>query len=471
LQSDRTLLYPLSIDRRYCDRTHGNKAPTMSNGDFLPVVGAGGDGMGGEMNASTMIAVGAGNRTIDQNRFSFPPSISSTNSASTNTSHQQSSLFSSSLFSSGNSTNTSSVTLPYPHNFFDLKLGQGPKNADDAAKFWQYRKHRPASGTVDTELPDGEAMMVEINGMRSRLKTHIENAFMKDARLMADSWKLKVPMTNQTPVTTKDLVAALCALERVEGSVENERIVYMVCHHFHHQRSWVSTAVDAWCHEEKIRIEFPPHPDHKRANLSNRGGFGVYARSVKSEIVKLLMRNMLSKTGWCIATKDNSKQNSKQGQAKRYEAISIRIPQSLINHTCYVVTKEESAKEAPGKNKDGGSATMGSSADNAIDVDKVVGFGAHLCSTLGVAMSTEQLQDMWKTYQPPGNVIGLHITTGDRTAGEDISSLASDVGPSFPMRTTIPQQPSSSAATTAAPGTHQAAAPVDVSRLACTVYR
>jgi len=31
----------------------------------------------------------------------------------------------------------------------------------------------------------------------------------------------------------------------VEGSLENERIVYTVCHHFHHQREWLSNAVDA----------------------------------------------------------------------------------------------------------------------------------------------------------------------------------------------------------------------------------
>jgi len=319
--------------------------------------------------------------------------------------------------------------LSYPHDFFNTKSGLGPKDATQAAALWPYRKQRPASGSVDPDEPaDGVKMLAEVQSMRNRLKSHIENAFMKDARLMAGFWNLKVPKTNQTPHTTKDFVRALGALERVEGSLENERIVYMVCHHFHHQRQWLSDAVDAWCHEENIKIEFPPHPVvvggvSKRSSPSNRGGFGVCARNVKVEMVKQLMRNMLCKAGWCIATKDNSKQNSKQGQAKRYEAICIRIPQTFIDHTCYVVTKEGSAKKAPGKNKDGGLATMGSSAD-AIDVDKIgVGFGAHLCSTLGVAMSTERLQDIWKTYQPPGNVVGLQISTEDGNAGEDISSL------------------------------------------------
>ena len=318
-----------------------------------------------------------------------------------------------------------SETLSYPYDFFSTKTGLGPKNGHEAVSLWPFRKHRPARGMLDPEPADGMKMYQEVQGMSERLKSHIENTFMKDARAMARVWKLQDPRTNQAPHTRKDFVRALVALKRVEGSLDNERIVYMVCHHFHHQREWLSHAVDAWCRDEKIKIEYPSQEPEvvdgkrKRSSPSNRGGFGVYARNIKSEIVKQLMRNMLSRTGWSIATKDNSK----QGKGKKYEAIKIRIESTLTDHTCYVVTEEDAAKKAAGKNKDGGSVTMGSSADNPIEVDHFVGIGAHICSNLGVSVSEARLQEMYCNYKPPSDVVGLHIGTGTKSPGGDMSDL------------------------------------------------
>jgi len=331
---------------------------------------------------------------------------------------------SSSRMSSSRSTTNNSLPLSYPYDFFNRNTGLGPKNPTEAMALWPYRKNRPANGTVDLEPADGVKMMQEVQGMRDRLKAHIENAFMKDARLMADMWDLKDPRTNEPPQTPKDFVKALVALKRVEGSLESERIVYMVCHHFHHRREWLSNAVDAWCHEENIKIEYPAKEKvvegvRKRSSQSNRGGFGVCARSVKSEIVKQLMRNMLSQAGWCISTKDNSK----QGKGKKYQAISVRIEQAATDHTCYVVTEEDAGKKAAGKKNDAGSATMGSSPANAIDVDNIVSFGAHLCNTLGVAVTEEKLQEICSTYKPPSDVVGLQIDTTNKTPGEDVSDL------------------------------------------------
>jgi len=361
--------------------------------------------------------------------------FSSASSFATNPSvHAQSSFFSSGNNSTTNNSvlpqsSLSSVALSYPHDFFNTTTGLGPKNPKQAMALWQYRKNRPSPGTVDPEPADGYKMMQEVLGMRDRLKSHIEQAFWKDARLMAAFWKLKDPRTNQTPHTPKDFVKALVALKRVVGSLENERIVYMVCHHFHHQREWLSNAVDEWCREEKIKIEYPPLPKmvegvRKRSTPSNRGGFGVYARNVKSEMVKQLMRNMLSKSGWCISTKDNSK----QGKGKNYEAITIRIEQVLTLHTCYVVTKEDAGKKASaGKNKDAGSATMGSSADNPIEVDRFVGIGAHICSNLGFNVSEETLHEMYSNYKPQSDVLGFQIGTGIKSPGGDMMSDLTDM--------------------------------------------
>ena len=302
----------------------------------------------------------------------------------------------------------SSDMLSYPYNFFDTNTGQGPKNEAEAANRWQYRKHRPAKGTVDTEPADGKKMMLEVREMRNRLKIHIMNAFMAGARKMAEVWKLKNPTTNQSPVTYADLLTALVALKQVEGSLESERIVYMACHHFHHQRKWLSNAVDAWCKEEKIKIEYPTVPQEengvrKRASHSNRGGFGVYARNVKGAIVKRLMRNMLNQVGWAISVKDNSN----QGKGKKYTAITIGLDFTGTNHTCFLVTKEDS-----GKQLGGASMAVTGSADNPIDVDDIIlGFGAHVCSKHGITVTETELHGMLKDFRPQSDLVGRQIET------------------------------------------------------------
>ena len=343
----------------------------------------------------------------------------------------------------------SSVTtlLSYPHDFFNTTTGAGPKDTATAAALWQYRKHRPPIGTVDLEPADGMKMLKEIRSMRHRLKSHIENTFLEDARKMAEVWNLKVPSTNRTPHTPKDFVKALVGLKRVEGSLESERIVYMVCHHFHHQREWLCNAVDAWCLEEKIKIEYTTGPTEaggvrKRVSPTSRGGFGAYARNVKSEVVKHLMRNMLNQAGWSISTKDNSK----QGKEKKYEPISIRIDTTLTEHTCYLVTWSDAGKMAAGKKVDGGSTAVMGSSENRIEVDHI-GFGAHVCRQLGVPVSKETLQGLWSNYKPRSDLVGCDIETQNGAPGEEVSDL------------TLPQDHLPAVSTTAALGAGTAAAP------------
>ena len=369
------------------------------NGEFL-------EAMGGGITDTSSAAADAVTTAINEAMLQRSSSSAGGNSAS------QYSV------PSPSSTLASTMTLSYPHDFFDLNNGQGPKTATEATTLWPYRKHRPASGTVDSEPADGVKMMQEVSAMRNRLKSHIEACFFSDARRMAGTWNLKEPGINRTPNTTKDFIQALSALKRVEGSLDSERIVYMVCHHFHHQREWLCQAVDGWCREENITIEYPPPPKlvagiKTRRIRSNRGGFGAYARRVKSDIVKQLMRNMMAKAGWSIATKDNSK----QAKGNKYEKIAIEIESTLTTHPCYVVTKEEdSAKKPSAKKKAPGSATMGSSAAHAIDVDNVMaGFGEVIETKFGV--SRNQLLEAWNEYKPQSRIEGLQIDTRKKTPG------------------------------------------------------
>jgi len=358
--------------------------------------------------------------------------------------------------SSEHQSSAPSVRLAYPHDFLNLQTGLGPKHPDQAMALWPYRKHRPPIGTVDPEPANGNQMMLEVSRMRDRLRTHIEHTFMRDARSMAQVWQLKVPSTNLTPTTVKDFVKALSALERVEGSLVSERVVYMCTHHFHHRREWLCNAVDEWCRAENMEIVFPtPAPKleggkQSRSNYHNRGGFGACARAVKSEIVKQLMRNMLSQAGWCISTKDNSKQS----KGKKYDKVVIRIETTLTEHTCYVVTELDGAKKPAAKNNVADPSNIGSNADNPIGDNDLVGFGAALASDLGVHVSASKMQELLSKFNRGKDSVVQHPigATITKTAEEvsDVTSFGGD-DPQTPEST----NPPASSSAVPRPGVYQ----------------
>jgi len=344
-------------------------------------------------------------------------------------------------------THSSVAPLSYPHNFFDPKTGQGPKNQEEAKRLWPYRKDRPASSSVDTVPADGAKMMLEVKAMKDRLKNHIESSFMKEARHMASVWNLQNPTTNMAPVTFKDFLSAFSALKRVEGSLDSERTVYMVCHHFHHPREWLSNTVDEWCKNENIHIDIPRLEKfgnegvRQRESKHYRGGFGVYARAVKSEMVKKWMRNMLNKAGWCIATKDNSK----QGQGKKYQPVTIRIEQTSTQHTCFVVTSEDASDKKPAAKKvAGGLAAEGSSAERPLDVEALQAFGAHVANVLGQSLSPQRMEELYHTYQQneharTDGVIPAEIDVPqDDTPGGILSDITTNEVPQPPHPPNVP---------------------------------
>jgi len=317
--------------------------------------------------------------------------------------------------------------LPYPSNFFNDKSGAGPKNEAEAVALWQYRKNRPAQGLSETEPADGKAMLLEVQNMRARLKAHIETAFMDGARAMAAEWGL-VDARNCVPKTKRDLVKSLCALPRVEGSLTNETIVYMVCHHFHHQKQWLAEAVDSWLMKENMRIEFPTKlvknaaGKAPRNNPHNRGGFGACARIFKSDIVKALSRNMLTRAKWWVSTKNNGKQL--KGERKRnhkYEKITIHVKVVHQKIDAFVVT-EAAGDEKPAAK----TCSYGSSEQNPIDLERqMLGLGNHIIDNLGITMTSEQLQAIIGNYAAnPNPVLGLEILGGAPNK-EDMSSLTS----------------------------------------------
>jgi len=239
--------------------------------------------------------------------------------------------------------------MDYPYNFFDLKVGGLPKNGQAALKdFWKYRKSRPRAGVLDDVIPkqgDGEVMLTEMKDIRADLRRHIQTSFYSAARQQAEMVGLRVQETHKYPVTPADFVRALEALKR-GNNLQDETKAYMVCHHFHHGRKWLSDAIDVWLLKNNMRIVFPPNTDlpvlpdgkKRRETPNNRGGFSVVARLAKNEITKLLMRHMLSKAEWSVATRIDKK----EGREKIYTSVSSRIgvnPKDVVNF--YIVTRNQ----------------------------------------------------------------------------------------------------------------------------------
>ena len=240
-------------------------------------------------------------------------------------------------------------------------------------------------------------MMREVKDIQDKLRSHVKLSFLNNARSMALSWNLTMPGTGMAPLTLKDFGQALGALKLTEGSIVNETIVYMVCHHFHHQRQWLSDTVDAWLAKEKMRVVMPDDGTDKKKLVDGRvvqgreshycrGGFGAFARHVKAEIVKGLMRNMLAGAGWCIATKDNSKQDQK---GKKYEPINIQLQSTLTTHKCYRVTWVS----------DAGKAKEVQLKNNGVKLQEAIDWGGYLCHHLGAQLTESELHDLWRNYK------------------------------------------------------------------------
>ena len=166
---------------------------------------------------------------------------------------------------------------------------------------------------------------------------------------MAVQWNLRLPSTNNFPVTEKDMQKALAALIRSpDESLDAETKVYMVCHHFHQERKWLAEVIDNWFAEEGICIvekQKDAEGNNKpgiviRNHPTDQGGFSAVARDAKSYALRNLMRYMLRHAKWCIATtfKETLAKNTAGKGQKKYDKIEIYVPLTQDKYTCYVVT-------------------------------------------------------------------------------------------------------------------------------------
>ena len=327
--------------------------------------------------------------------------------------------------------------LPYPHDFWDVDTGSIPTTAEQAQRLWQYRRCRPEQGSLDNETPDGMKMLVEIQKMRERLKEHVERCFVAGAREMANQRGLLVPGTNSSPITEADLIHALGALVRAEGSLESETTAYLVCHHFHRPKAWLSQVVDSWCREEGVEIMYPQTTNvetgKKKMGPHSRGGFGSAARHFKDELVKKIRRNMLRKAGWEVCTKKQDKQSKQKGLlSRKFEQITVQVADHasklLVNKTCFVVTYEQvaggEAEDSCGTaSRVGTGSTPSISSNNPISAHEGYGrdLATHILSQLGINVDQSKVEEIVGSYRPPRlteSMVGREIIGHSTVAGD-----------------------------------------------------
>jgi hypothetical protein len=276
------------------------------------------------------------------------------------------------------------------------------------------------------------------------LRTYTTTEFYKEARRMAVLWNLKLPDTNAYPVTQKDFVKALGGLEQsLDGSMESETKVYMVCHNFHHDRSWVADIVDEWSKKNNITILYPstrPAEGGKRMRniVVYRGGFGTFARIVKIELVKTMMRLMLKEAGWSISLKNNAKQ-VKNG--KKFEKIVIKVIQTCTSYVCYRVTQD-----APHHSSEQ-SKNAAAQTDSTVSFCDLLHWGAYFAGDLGVVKTETEVQESWDRFKSSTGVVGQQIVTGGRTVGGDVSEITISAS----TTAALPQLPGVSNASSAVP--------------------
>ena len=203
--------------------------------------------------------------------------------------------------------------LPYPKDYFHPLTGCNPNTEEEAERLWPYRKNRRTDGLSDRSMPDGRAMLLEIQATRDSLRTFVVSKLKDGFRQVARQKNILMPGRSSHPVTLSDIRDYLIHLPYNE---DNKQAVYELVHKFHRDRSWLATVIDEWLYKNKMYLlkqtkpQFNENNKRTRNSPTDRGGFSAVGRSAKSQTVGGLMIPMLKKAGWSVSlTEGQSNEN------------------------------------------------------------------------------------------------------------------------------------------------------------------
>ena len=230
-------------------------------------------------------------------------------------------------------TNSSDVEiLEYPRYYFNQNTGANPKTIEDAALLWRWRKNRPKGNSVETEPPNGLAMLNEINEMRAKLRAFTKVEYINFVRQRAREFGLWDNATNNNVVLTNDIKAVLTTLENAPA---NNRLFYDVFFAFHKDRKWLSSVVDKFFIQENMKLTPAEKIDDDKLYHESRGGFSIVARFAKCQTIQMFKNNLYNNMRWCIAPTKPSTQPTRT-KPKIYTKIDIENDKFY-----YIVTPPE----------------------------------------------------------------------------------------------------------------------------------
>ena len=142
--------------------------------------------------------------------------------------------------------------------------------------------------------------------------------FLSDMRQMARFSQMRIESNAKVPVFPFNFKGII---KRLNNNPQNQAMVYDVFHKFNRDRFWMANAIDKWFQCEKMVLEsdIRTHKQNRKCEkfyASDRGGFLAIFRAVKSQIIKLYMRPMLQKAGWCIAATCKKTETTKTTHTK-----------------------------------------------------------------------------------------------------------------------------------------------------------
>jgi hypothetical protein len=213
--------------------------------------------------------------------------------------------------------------LVYPRTYFELKTGNGPKNATDALRWWEWRESRRTSNTIDAEEPDGNKMMREVNNTRVSLRLFVVQEYLSTIKNIAKRLGFMNEATGENAILTKDITSALCNLD---NTTENNLLAYNIFVEFHKDRSWMANTIDKWLFIRKMILQPQVKVVGKKLYVESRGGFTAVARHAKANQIARFKDQLYKAKGWCIATSLPSTKAHKK-DPKTYRLVQIIDPE------------------------------------------------------------------------------------------------------------------------------------------------
>ena len=223
-----------------------------------------------------------------------------------------------------NNTDPNRPFLEFPRTYFAPKSGAGPKDKDDALRWWEWRESRRMG--LSDEVPCGFRMMKEIATTRASLRSYIGSEYLQVLKKRCNKFGLVNASTGENAILSKDINTALSTLP---NTPENNEMIYNIFFKFHKNRKWSALTIDKWMFSRQMTLQPQVAQAGVKKYLYNRGGFMDVARHAKSNKIAKFKNYLFNNQRWTIALSlPSTKQNKKKKNyvPKEYRKVIVPPP-------------------------------------------------------------------------------------------------------------------------------------------------